>query len=468
MLSVDQCQLYVTTLVLLSHLSVVTAGESRDRQHHQHRRSIVTEPTESFAEPRHQSSTLHDVTAYSCPSSSSLRGCTCSLDLVVRCRGQNVDAVPQFPPATAADRIVLAELNMAGANVRELQQEDFLELRMRRLVLTENQLGGGLSEYAFSSLGVHLTSLMLGACAIRTLPARLIVDLSQLQVLHLWSNRIENIPDNFFMSNSALYELSLWGNRLQTLQNRTFYGLVRLRILDLDRNRINTLERNALSHVSGTLEVLRLSSNNIYALSESTFSVLRQLRILTLASNRLRFVDARTFLGLNRLQSLSLANNRIQFLADGAFDDLLRLRTLDLSGNRLERIWAGTFVGLSSLSSVDLSRNSLRRLPDATFSRSPVLRRIVLDDNRLSTLGRCSLSSHGRIRSISLIGNAVQCDCRLAWISRLDDASATSMLGSCVDAGTAQHRRSMLPVYKSDSHADRHSCALQSHQSCLL
>jgi len=389
------------------------------------------------------------------------------LDLVVRCQGQNVVAVPQFPPEATVDRVVFAELNMAGANVRRLTSDDFLKLRMRRLVLTGNQLGGGLSEYAFSSLGVHLTSLMLGACAIRTLPARLMVDLPQLRVVHLWSNHIENIPDNFFMSNSALHELSLWGNRLQTIQNRTFFGLVRLRILDLDRNRISTLERGVLSHVSGTLEVLRLSSNNIYALSESTFSILSQLRILILASNRLRFVDARTFVGLSRLQSLSLANNRIQFLADGAFDDLVRLRTLDLSGNRLERIWAGTFVGLGSLSSIDLSRNSLRRLPEATFGRSPALRRIVLDDNRLSTLGRCTLSSRATIRSISLIGNAVECDCRLAWIGRLDEASATSILGSCV-AGGARQRRAMLPVYKSDSYADPHSCVLQSHQSCLV
>ena len=180
-----------------------------------------------------------------CPSSSSSHPCTCSVDLVVRCRGQEVTEVPQFPPEV--DHVVLAELNMAGANVQNLRPDDFQRLRVRRVVLTGNQLSGELSDYVFSSLGIHLTSLMLGACAIRTLPPRLLVDLAQLKVLHLWSNHIDVIPNNFFISNSALRELSLWGNRLQTIQNRTFFGLLRLKVLDLERNRISSLERQVLS-----------------------------------------------------------------------------------------------------------------------------------------------------------------------------------------------------------------------------
>ena len=237
-----------------------------------------------------------------CPSSSSSQPCTCSIDLVVRCQGQKVTEFPRFPPEV--DRVVFAELNMAGANIQKLHPDDFLALRVRRLVLTGNRLSKSLSNYVFSSLGIHLTSLMLGACAIRALPPRLLVDLAQLKVLHLWGNQIENIPDDFFISNAALHELSLWGNRLQTIQNRTFHSLHRLRVLDLDGNRINVLERQVLGHVSGTLQVLRLSGNHISVISDSAFSDLRQLRILALASNRVRFIDARTFVGLRQLQSL--------------------------------------------------------------------------------------------------------------------------------------------------------------------
>ena len=320
-----------------------------------------------------------------CPSSSSSQACTCSFDLVVRCQGQTVTEVPRFSPEV--DR-VFAELNMAGADVRRLQPDDFLGLQVRRVVLTGNHLKDALSDDVFSRLGNHLTSLMLGACAIRTLPSRLVLDLVHLKVLHLWNNHISVVPNSFFVANSELRELSLWGNRLHTIHNSTLFGLVQLRVLDLDRNRITTLEHGALHHISDSLEVLRLSDNHISALSDLLFTDLRQLRILTLASNRLRFIDARTFIGLRRLQTLCIANNRVQFLADGAFQHLTKLRTLDLSNNRLERVWAGTFVGLNSLTSVDLSRNRLSLLPEATFSQSPVLRRLILEDNWLTTLGR--------------------------------------------------------------------------------
>ena len=44
---------------------------------------------------------------------------------------------------------------------------------------------------------------------------------------------------------------------------------------------------------------------------------------------------------------------------------------------------------------------------------------LIVEDNRLSSLGRCALSSRARIRSVSLIGNVLVCDCRVAWVGQL-------------------------------------------------
>ena len=439
MVLVDRCRIYT---VLLAYLSFI----------------YCRRPPTDIITPHRPTSPRH---LLNCPSSSSSLACWCSIDLVVRCRGHSVTKVPQFPPEVD---VVLAELNMAGTSVGKLLPDDFYGLRVRRVVLTENQLSDdGLSESAFSTLANHLTSLIIGACAIRTLPPRLLVDLTRLTVLQLWSNHIEVIPDNFFVANSELRELSLWGNRLRTIHNRTLFGLFRLRMLDLDHNLITGVERGGLSHVSDVLEVLRLSNNHISALSASTFTDLLRLRVLTLASNRLLFVDARTFAGLHELRTLTVANNRIQFLADGAFQHLARLRTLNLSGNRLERVWAGTFVGLRSLTTVDLSRNRLSRLPEATFGHSPVVRRLVVEDNWLSTLGRCTLSSRANVRSLSLIGNVLECDCRMAWISHI-----TTVLGNCVhDDETAQHEQ-VLPVHKTSAYIDYRFCSSATYHSCLL
>jgi len=125
-----------------------------------------------------------------CPSSSSSSSlskppCSCSVDLVVRCQGHGVTQVPQLSPEVD---LVLAELNMAATGVGKLLPVDFLGVRgVRRVVFTENHLSddGALSEEAFSTLGGHLTSLVLGACALRTLPPRLLIHLTQLNVLHL-------------------------------------------------------------------------------------------------------------------------------------------------------------------------------------------------------------------------------------------------------------------------------------------
>jgi len=133
---------------------------------------------------------------------------------------------------------------MAATGVVELLPVDFVRMRARRVVFTEHQLGA-MSDTTFSPLGNHLTSLILGACAIKSLPARLLVDLTQLTALHLWSNHVRVIPSNFFVASAELRELSMWGNRLQAVHNRTFLGLPRLRLLDLDRNRISTPQRGS-------------------------------------------------------------------------------------------------------------------------------------------------------------------------------------------------------------------------------
>jgi len=333
---VDQCRLvHLLTQLFLVVTSLV------DSSHQSHAVTSRDQMTSSR-------------TLLQCPSPLLSGGvCSCSVDLVVRCDGPRVTQLPQFPPQLD---LVLAELNMAGTAVPKLLPVDIQGVRgIRRVVFTENQLSDdddALSDDTFSTLGGHLRSLVLGACALRSLPPQLLIHLTQLTVLHLWSNRIEEIPNNFFVANSELRELSLWGNRLNVIHNRTFFGLHRLRLLDLDRNRITVVERGALGHVRDVLEVLRLSDNHISAVSDSTFSGLRRLRVLSLASNRLRFVDARTLAGLRQLRSLSLADNRIQFVADATFQHLVRLTTLNLSGNRLERVsdWSVSGRARSSVS----------------------------------------------------------------------------------------------------------------------
>ena len=148
---------------------------------------------------------------------------------------------------------------------------------------------------------------------------------------------------------------------------------------------------------------------------------------LSLDSNQLTFIYTKAFHGIGGLLSLKLHNNNISFLERGVFSELSQLKTLLLQNNKLPRIQRGTFDRLASLMYIDLSRNRLTydTLPrDGFFRRATKLRRIHLDDNQLTAIDSCimaaSMPPHATAaRTLSLLGNPINCDCSLRWILRL-------------------------------------------------
>jgi len=150
------------------------------------------------------------------------------------------------------------------------------------------------------------------------------------------------------------------------------------------------------------------------------------LQALSLDGNQLAFIYTKAFHGIGGLLSLALQNNNISFLGSGLFSNLNQLTTLFMQNNQLPRILTGTFDGLVSLTYIDLSKNQLRSesLNRAFLRRSTKLRHIYLDDNQLETIGSdscifASQRSHGVTRTLSLLGNPINCDCPLRWLLRL-------------------------------------------------
>ena len=159
------------------------------------------------------------------------------------------------------------------------------------------------------------------------------------------------------------------------------------------------------------------------------------------------------------LLSLSLSRNVIGFLPDDVFSALRHLRDLRLADNRLTHVWSRTFAGLSRLARLDVAGNLLVHLPAGLFRHAPVLRHVRLDDNRLTALDRCSVieartdaassSSRTLLRTMSIVGNAaIACDCRLAWIVRLQSAMSrpTVVWGTCSGS-----RQSLMEVVANDT-----------------
>jgi len=81
----------------------------------------------------------------------------------------------------------------------------------------------------------------------------------------------------------------------------------------------------------------------------------------------------------------------------------------------------GYISGLKKLRLLDLSRNRIAVLPDGALRHSPKLQRVILDSNRLTTLRQCTLATGSSdlppyLRTLSLVGNPLYCDCRLSWL----------------------------------------------------
>ena len=71
------------------------------------------------------------------------------------------------------------------------------------------------------------------------------------------------------------------------------------------------------------------------------------------------------------------------------------------------------------------------------------LRELYVENNRLPTVRRCALHSKGgsreRLRTLSLYGNPIQCDCRLtAWVQEMRDADERTVVwGTCAAGGNS-------------------------------
>lgn len=284
----------------------------------------------------------------------------------------------------------------------------------------------------FKSFQNHLSLVSLNFNAfdlkhkLTFVPSDALKQCSQLERLKFTQSDLGALKSRSFYNLSRLVLLSLDSNAITELEPNSIANMPRLKRLELGDNKLTKVPAGALRHLPALAQVF-LERNGIRSVEDGAFAHLGNARELDLSDNAVGALSARTFEGLSRLVRLDLFRNRVRRLEARTFSALPALVELDLKYNGVAEVDPLAFEGLPQLSVLYLSYNRLRILPAHMFRGAPNLVTVDLSQNQLLTLTWRSVQDLSKIRSeafdMSLTGNEFMCDCRLAWMLYLENAT---------------------------------------------
>ncbi|XP_018571351.1 connectin-like [Anoplophora glabripennis] len=188
-----------------------------------------------------------------------------------------------------------------------------------------------------------------------------------------------------FGNSTSLEVLKLSRNQIQHLDAYSISNLPSLRDINLEENRIQTIKLVAFSNVP-KLNYVRLNNNNITKIEDRAFSSMSHVLEMDLSENYICDINNLTFFGLSKLKVIDLSFNRITSLASSVFSELWDIEELILDHNLIEFISNRAFDGLRFLKTIYLSNNRLSRFPAGLFTSVFTLFNLDISHNRLETL----------------------------------------------------------------------------------
>ncbi|KAG8195737.1 hypothetical protein JTE90_002998 [Oedothorax gibbosus] len=121
------------------------------------------------------------------------------------------------------------------------------------------------------------------------------------------------------------------------------------------------------------------------------------------------------------LTSLNFRQTKTKRLGDDAFANLANLELLSIRDTQILELKRSMFPPVSKLMSMQFSGNQISSLPDDLFTNMPDLVWVDFSNTNVVTLPE---SVFGRIMPqlsvLSLEGNAVNCNCQMKWIPKLE------------------------------------------------
>ena len=203
--------------------------------------------------------------------------------------------------------------------------------------------------------------------------------MSYLVSLRFSNNKFNLIPQGIYqLSNLKLLDMS--GNNINEIDGNLIKGLSSLVELDLSKNKIRYIPNNI--QFLTFLEVLRISNNQLLEIPEE-LGVLTRLKKLFLNENSLQFLPRNLFSKMVGLEEIYLYKNQLEDICDSSssiFDNMKHLKFLDIHSNHLTIF--NIFTEMPILDSLLLSYNQLQHING--LDKCYNLTNLDLNNNKIS------------------------------------------------------------------------------------
>lgn len=191
---------------------------------------------------------------------------------------------------------------------------------------------------------------------------------------------VKFLPTNIFDVSPKLEVVRVSDCSVKTVNEKHFEGLSELTIINLVKNNIENIVSDAFGDLV-SLKYLYLSFNKIRSLSRSTFSALKALEELSLDSNEIQFLPPEIFKSLVRIKKIELGHNELHYMDDNIFNNLASLTLIDLRDNYLMKIPKKMFISNSKLTKLFLNSNKIKFIDGNTFECLSKLLIVDLSEN---------------------------------------------------------------------------------------
>ena len=131
------------------------------------------------------------------------------------------------------------------------------------------------------------------------------------------------------------------------------------------------MDVRTVCYVSGVLNELVLSYNDIESWPEDCFSSLEDLHFLDLSHGYYSELPVNIFTNMTQLQKLYLRRTRLEKLTVGTFDDLVNLDTLSIDHNKITVLEQGIFTNLKRLRILSMHNGSIEHIAHSKKDGTP-------------------------------------------------------------------------------------------------